>query len=219
MLELGRESRETGWWMKVNDRTPIRGFKDYIGFEAEARRILTFEPLIIPGLLQTEEYARAMFRAMYTPDADLEQALQQRMARQGILTRGDEPLIYTAIIDEAALRRPVGGARRGEVMSDQIDKILALSERSNVTVLAVPFSNGAHAGMIGGFAILELPHPSDPNVVYVEAVTEATFLSDLPSVRYYNQVFDDVQQEALGQEGSRAFLRSIREGYAAEIAR
>jgi transcriptional regulator with XRE-family HTH domain len=219
MLELGRESRETAWWMKVNDRTPIRGFKDFIGFEAEARRILTFEPLTVPGLLQTEDYTRAILKAMYTADADMEQAVQQRLERQGLLTRGDEPLLYTAIIDEAALRRPVGGVRRAAVMSEQIDKILAFSERSHVTVLVVPFDNGAHAGMNGGFVILELPHPDDPNVVYVEAVSEATLLSDLESIRYYNQVFDDVQQESLGQEGTRSFLRSIRDSYAAEVAR
>lgn len=213
MIELGRESRETAWWMKVNDRTPIRGFKDFIGFEAEARRIRTYEPSIVPGLLQTEDYARAMLKAMLTADADLEEAVKQRMERQDVLTRPDDPVAYTAILDEAALRRPLGGARRAVVMRDQLDKLL--HAKSNIAVFVVPFNAGAHPGMGGAFTVLELPHPSDPNVVYVEAITDAMLLSDADSVRYYSDVLDGVTQEALGRDGSAEFLREVRDEYAA----
>ena len=119
------------------------------------------------------------------------------------------------LIDEAALRRPLGGERRAEVMRDQIDKLL--EPRSNVTVRIVPFEAGGHPGMGGAFTVLELPHPSDPNVVYVEAITDAMLLSDTKDVEYYNAVLDGVQQEALGKDGTVKFLREIRDEYARQV--
>jgi transcriptional regulator with XRE-family HTH domain len=219
MLELGRESRETAWWMKANESTRIRGIRDLIGFEVEARRIGTYEPSIIPGLLQTQDYARAMIRAMdIYADADVDVVVEQRMARQEILSRADDPVSYTAIIDEAALRRPLGGEeRRAIVMRDQLDKLITLNERSTITVLVVPFENGAHPGMGGGFSVMELRDPKDPTIVYVEAMREGTLLADDESVRYYRQVLERGREEALGQEGSRRFLRTVRDEYASGV--
>ncbi|GAA3396206.1 helix-turn-helix domain-containing protein [Cryptosporangium minutisporangium] len=213
MLELGRESRETAWWMKLQDRTPVGSFHGFVGFEAEARQILAYEISIVPGLLQTEAYARAIMRALYMKDANLETAIKLRMTRQELLVRGDDPVKYTAIIDEAALRRPAGGARRKQVMREQIEKLLELSDRSNVAIRVLPFANGLHPGMNGAFTILELPHPDDPDVVYVEAGLAGVLLSDGESVRYYNRVFDGVQQEALGRDASETFLREVLASY------
>ncbi len=213
MVELGRESRETAWWMRIKDGTPIRSFKDFVGFEAEARRILNFEISIIPGLLQTDDYARAILKAVFTKDADEAESLKLRKTRQDLLTRAEDPVEYVAIIDEAALRRPIGGDQRSKVMREQIEKLLEMSERSNITIAVVPFENGSHPGMTGAFTVLELAHPDDPNVVYIEAVTEAVLLNDAESVRFHRRVFDGVQREALGLHQSRDFLRQIRDSY------
>jgi transcriptional regulator with XRE-family HTH domain len=213
MLELGRESRETAWWMRIDDRTPVDNFKAYIGFEAEARQILTYEPSTIPGLLQTESYARALLKALFTQDAYLEEKVEVRIKRQDLLTRSEEPVKYTAIIDEVALRRPAGGAKRREVMREQILKLLEMSERSNVAIRVLPFSSGLHPGMSGGFTLLELLHPDDPAIVWVESVTVGSMLNDPDSVRHYNRLFDGVQQEALGRDSSEQFLRDVLETY------
>jgi len=213
MLELGRESRETAWWMKFNDRTPVDSFKAFIGFEAEARQILNYEPTIIPGLLQTEQYTRALLRALMTRDTDIDEAVKLRLTRQDLLIRGDDPVKYTAIIDEAALRRPAGGTKRADVMREQIEKLLAMTERSNVAIRVLPFSSGLHPGMNGAFTVLELPHPDDPDVVWVEAYTVGAMLSTSEDVYYYNRVFDGVQQESLGRDASERFLREVYDSY------
>jgi hypothetical protein len=199
--------------MKLQDRTPIRGFKDFVGFEAEARQILTYEPSIIPGLLQTEEYTRAILRAAYIEGADFDEAVKLRATRQELLSRAEPPVKYTAIIDEAALRRPAGGRRRREVMRGQLERLLELSERSNVAIRVLPFDNGLHPGMNGAFTLIELPHPDDPDIVYVEAGTVGVLLSDHEAVRYYNRVFDGVQQEAFGRERSGEFLHEVLTAY------
>jgi transcriptional regulator with XRE-family HTH domain len=213
LLELGKESRETAWWMRLNDRTPVRSFKDFVGFEAEARQILTYEPSIIPGLLQTERYMREILRAFFTEDADIDEVVKLRLTRQDLLTRAEDPVKYTAIIDEAALRRAAGGKNRADVMVAQIDKLLTLGERSNIAIRVLPFESGLHPGMNGNFTVLELPHHGDPDIVYVEAVTEAVLLNDPERLRYFHRVFDAVQQEALGRQASEDFLRRARESY------
>ncbi|WP_344654516.1 helix-turn-helix transcriptional regulator [Cryptosporangium japonicum] len=217
MLELGRESRETAWWMRVNDRTPIRSFRDFVGFEAEARRIRTYEPTIVPGLLQTEDYARAILKAFervfQSTDVDLDEALKLRQTRQEILTRAEEPVEYVAIVDEAALRRPAGGKKRAEVMRGQIDRLLELNNRTNITIRVLPFEHGLHPGMNGAFTVVDLPHKDDPNVVYLEVVNEGVLLNDAESVRFYGRVFDGVQQEALGRDFSERLLLDVRDSY------
>ncbi|TQS42282.1 helix-turn-helix domain-containing protein [Cryptosporangium phraense] len=213
MLELGKESREVGWWMRISDPGPVRSFKDYIGFEAEARQILTYEQSMIPGLLQTESYARAMMRALYVDDRNFEDGIQARLTRQELLTRSDDPVKFVAIVDEAALRRPAGGVRRREVMREQIERLIELSDRPNIAIRVLPFDNGLHPGMSGAFTILELPHPDDPNVVYVEAATVGVLLNDPEDVRLYNRIFDGVQQEALGRQPSEQYLHDSLKMY------
>ncbi|MFG1928320.1 helix-turn-helix domain-containing protein [Cryptosporangium sp. NPDC048952] len=213
LLELGKESRERAWWMDFNDRTPVDSFKAFVGFEAEAEQILTYEPSIVPGLLQTEEYTRALMRAILTKDADIDEVVKLRLARQELLTRGDDPVKFTAVIDEAALRRPAGGTKRKQVMREQIEKLLVLSQRSNVTIRILPFASGLHPGMNGAFTVLELPHPDDSDVVWVETFTVGALLSDEDNIRYFNRVFDGVQQEALGRDATEHFLEEIRAGY------
>jgi len=214
MLALGKESRETGWWQAIQDRSPVDNFKAYVGFEAEARQILTYESMMIPGLLQTERYTRALLRALATRETVIDEAVKLRLTRQELLTRGEDPANFTAVIDEAALRRPAGGKQRAEVMGEQIEKLLHLSDRSNIAIRVVPFDNGLHPGLTGTFTVAELPHPEDPDIVWVESGTVGVLLSDDDSVRYYNRVFDAVQQEALGAEASENFLRDLLKAYA-----
>ncbi len=211
LITLARESRETPWWNQIDDRTPISGFKDFVGFEAEAIGIRTYEPLNIPGLLQTKEYARAIMVATWPDGADVEKALELRLERQRTTTLSDDPVDVTAIIDEAALRRPMGGEGRGSVMSDQVERLIELSEQTNVRILVLPFGSGPHPGMSGGFTILELPHPEDHGVVYVEGLTQGVLLGDEQSLERYRLVFDQVRQCALGSQASRDFLVDVRD--------
>lgn len=213
MLALGKESRETAWWMTIQDRTPVDNFKAYVGFEAEARQLLTYESTMIPGLLQTEEYTRALLRALYTKETVIDEAVKLRLIRQELLTRKEDPVNLTAVIDEAALRRPAGGKRRVEVMTEQIEALIRLSERATIAIRVLPFDHGLHPGMNGTFTVAELPHPEDPDIVWVESGTVGVLLSDNESVRYYNRVFDGVQQEALGAEASERFLRELLKAY------
>jgi hypothetical protein len=182
-----------------------------VGFEAEAIGIRTYEPLNIPGLLQTKEYARAIMAATWPDGADIEKALELRLERQRTTTLSDDPVDVTAIIDEAALRRPMGGEGRGSVMSDQVERLIEFSEQTNVQILVLPFGGGPHPGMSGGFTILELPHPEDPSVVYVEGLTQGVLLSDEQSLERYRLVFDQVRQCALGSQASRDFLVDVRD--------
>jgi transcriptional regulator with XRE-family HTH domain len=224
LIELGKESRETSYWMRFKDNTPIKTFKDYIGFENEAVSIKTYEPTIIPGLLQTEEYARAVIGVMgdvvsSQEQGDLDERVGLRLARQQVLQRQVDRPQYTAVVDEAALRRPIGGRRlRNVVMRDQVQKLITMVTAKQIRLLVLPFEAGAHPGLNGAFTILELPHPADPNVVYVEAITNAFLLEDPDEVAFYDRVFDLVQGEALGTDASIEFLQEIQAEYAAKIS-
>ena len=215
-IELGKESRESGYWMGYRDNTPVQAFDDYVGFEAEASVIRAYDPTLIPGLLQTPEYAGAVITAMLSDSttAELAERVALRMARQQILGRQTEQVSYWTVIDEAALRRPVGGSARNEVMKAQVAKLIEASTLPRVTLQILPFEAGAHAGLNGAFTILELPHPADPNVVYTESMTTGVLIEDPDEVRFYRRSFERIQSEALGRERSIAFLRDVELTYA-----
>lgn len=179
MITLARESRQRGWWEKYQDvfRTSLPDF------EAGASIIRTWQIVLVPGLLQTEAYAKAVWRAGRVLDENLiERHVQARLARQEILTSENPPTLL-ALIDEAALRKLIGGA---EVMREQISHLIAMAARPNVTIQVVPDSAGAHPALDGAFVILDFPN--DPSLIYTVTVTENLWLEQQVDYQRYSQI-------------------------------
>lgn len=187
LVALAKQGRERGWWFLHNEALP-EPYKVLLDFEAESSTRYVWEPLVIPGILQTREYARALMLSGPAELAvkEIDQRVDVRMARQEALLQQDEPLRLLAIMDEAAIRRPVGGS---DVMGMQLRYLLEVAALPNVTLQILPFAAGAHAGTLGAFSILEFPDPDDPAVVYAETVARQSFFEDTDEVRYYTRTF------------------------------
>jgi transcriptional regulator with XRE-family HTH domain len=203
LIALARHARQKGWWTKYND--VFRG--SYIELEAEASRLHTFEPIFVPGLLQTEGYIRAVIRASLVV-SDIERRVAARLERQQLLDREDAPQVW-AVIDEAALVRPVGGAA---VMGAQIDHLIAAQERENVTLQLIRTAVGPHPGMNGPFVIMEFPDPEffGP-LVHLETATDGLYLEEAEEIARYTLVFDHLRAIALGPGESVAYMQGIKE--------
>ena len=162
---------------------------------------------LIPGLLQTEEYARTMIRSgtMNGNLEDVDRKVALRMARQPALTRNDPPMLWT-VVDEAALRRRVGGT---ELMRSQLEHVLELSGLKNVAMQVIPFGAGAHPAMGRPFVILVFPERIDPDVVYLEDLTSAFYLEDVDEVDRYNVFFNHLRATALSFDDSAALVTSV----------
>jgi len=179
--------------------------RSYLTFEAEARALRNYESLFIPGLLQTEEYTRAAVRhdALAFSAKEVEERVHTRMERKTLLTK-EEPLELWAIVDEAAIRRLVGGA---EVMRDQLQYLLTLVEQlPHLTFQVVPFDVGAHPGMNGEFVMMEFAGAEEPEVVYMEGIHGALFLDAETDIRRYTRVFDNLRAVALGPDQSASLI-------------
>ncbi|MCK9877929.1 helix-turn-helix domain-containing protein [Frankia sp. Ag45/Mut15] len=189
LLELTREANEPGWWQGFTDVMP-GWFQPYLGLEEAAILIRTYELQFIPGLLQTRDYARAVIGgARQTDAADvIERRVQARMSRQTVLDRADSPRLW-AIIDEAALRRPVGGP---EVMQAQLKHLIALTAKSNITIQVIPFSGGPHPAEGGSFSILRFGEPDIADVVYLEHLTGAIYLDKPEDLTRYTLTMDNL---------------------------
>ncbi|MDA8369057.1 MAG: DUF5753 domain-containing protein [Nocardiopsaceae bacterium] len=199
---LAREAQERGWWAKFRDVYP--GILP--DFEAEASVIRTFEVQVIPGLLQTPEYAEGIFRgADLLDDGTINRRVESRMQRQVILNR-HKPPTFQAVIDEAALRRTVSGRT---VMREQIEHLCHMAVRHNISLYVLPFSAGAHAGTAAPFTILDFPGPLDQSIVYVEAVTNDLYLEETEDLDRYNVVYGKLQNSAMSLPDSVAFLREL----------
>ncbi|GAA0847546.1 helix-turn-helix domain-containing protein [Streptosporangium amethystogenes subsp. fukuiense] len=202
MITLARESRQRGWWEKYQDvfRTSLPDF------EAGASVIRTWEVVLIPGLLQTEAYAKAVWRAGRVLDESLiERHVQARLARQEILTNENPPTLL-ALIDEAALRKSIGGA---EVMREQINHLIAMAARPNITIQVVPDSAGAHPALDGAFVILDFPN--DPSLIYTVTVTENLWLEQQVDYQRYGLIYNHVMTLALSPEESVRYLAKLVE--------
>jgi transcriptional regulator with XRE-family HTH domain len=199
LIQLAREARQPGWWHSFRDVLP-NPYEVYIGLEAGAASIRNFEPVVIPGLLQTADYAREMFRSgpRELDRDEVERRVEVRVARQQILSRDDRPRLW-AVIDEAAVRRVVGGP---EVMRDQLRHLVESAEHGKTTIQVVPFSAGAHAGTSGPFVILAFPEPTDPAVVYVETLAGDIYLEERADVSRYTLAFDRLLAAALHPDDS-----------------
>jgi transcriptional regulator with XRE-family HTH domain len=199
LIRLSREARQPGWWHSFRDVLP-NPYEVFIGLEAGAASIRNFEPVVVPGLLQTEEYARQMSRGgpRELDREDIERRVQVRIERQRILIREDRPRLW-AVIDEAVIRRVVGGP---DVMAEQLRHLIECAEQGKTTLQVVPFSAGAHAGTTGPFIILDFPEPTDPSVVYVETLAGDLYLEERADVDRYTLAFDRLLAAALHPDDS-----------------
>lgn len=191
LVQLAREARKKGWWHAYNE--VFTG--SFVGLETDASSLHTHQALLVPGLLQTEGYTRAVIRAI-RPDvteSDMERRVAARVVRQRLLTDAHPPE-YWAVIDEAALHRKVGGP---EIMRAQLERLVELAALPHVTLQVVPFSAGAHAGMEAPFLILGFPEQADPDVVYVENTTSGVYLEQPSDVHRYTLMFDHLRAAAL----------------------
>jgi transcriptional regulator with XRE-family HTH domain len=199
LIQLTRDARQPGWWHSFRDVLP-NPYEVYIGLEAGAASIRNFEPVVVPGLLQTGDYARAMFRnGPRELDRDeVERRVEVRLARQEILARDNRPRLW-AVIDEAVIRRLVGGP---EVMRGQLRHLADVAQQGKTTVQVVPYRAGAHAGTTGPFVILDFDEPTDPAVVYVETLAGDIYLEERPDVNRYTLAFDRLVAAALHPDDS-----------------
>jgi transcriptional regulator with XRE-family HTH domain len=191
--ELAREGKARGWWSKYGEA--ITGpYAAYIGFEAEARELLCYETVVFPGLLQTEDYARALFSNVYPPLADdaIERRAKIRMARQELLNRA-APVSVWAVIDESVVYRRIGDAR---VMREQLKHILDLAQAPNVTLQIAPFTAGAYPGAVHPFSVIRFPQAADPDLVYTEDWGGGAFVEG-DDARRYHDVFNHLRAAAM----------------------
>jgi hypothetical protein len=186
---LAREANAPGWWHDYGDLLP-QWFRAYVDLESAARLIRTYEGQLIPGLLQTEDYMRALVGGAQLKDApeEAERRVALRLGRQALLDRTDAPRLW-AVVDEAALRRPVGGAK---VMRAQLERLIEATEQPNVTLQVLPFAAGAHPGMVGAFSVLRFADQELPDVVYVEHLNNATYLDRREEVERYLDVMESL---------------------------
>jgi transcriptional regulator with XRE-family HTH domain len=212
LAELARRLHERGWWQKYAGL--IGGdLVDLIGLESEARAIRTYEQELVPGLLQTPEYAHAVFRVGRPTDTndELKRWVEVRMERQELLNRSDPPPPrFNVVLSEGALRRPIGGY---DVMRRQLEYLMRPRDRANVTVQVLPFDSGAHPAMVAPFTMMAFPDPDDLGLVYVENATGALFLEESAELRTYDEIWGTVQAGALSPDDTQTFLKSTSFGY------
>jgi transcriptional regulator with XRE-family HTH domain len=212
LADLARQANERGWWQKYAGQI-ISEYADLIGLEEEARVIRAYEQELVPGLLQTPDYARAVFRSGWPTSTgqQIDRWVEVRMERQGILARSDPPPPRLhVVLSEAALRRPVGGR---EVMHGQLEHLMRPRDRANVTVQVLPFDAGVHPAMVGPFTMMTFPDPDDLGIVNVEHVMGALFLEEPAEIRVYDEIWSALQASALSPDDSQAFLKSTSLGY------
>ncbi|MFI6165254.1 helix-turn-helix domain-containing protein [Nocardia sp. NPDC051052] len=218
LLGLAEESHRTGWWRAYGNAIP-KHFDVFVGLAEAARRIISYQTVLLPGLLQTDAYRRAMTRvespAMTTPEVELRVELFNR--RKARLTDADNPLTVEAIMDECVLRRAIGGPA---VMADQLAHLARIGELPNVSVRVIPLAAAAYAGLaVGPFVLLEFPphptaHLTEPPIVYLQNHTSARYLDKTEEVQQYQQTHADLQRSALDEPHTRTLIRKLAKDYA-----
>jgi transcriptional regulator with XRE-family HTH domain len=199
LVDMAREGHRKGWWSVYDDVLPT-GFGIYVGLEAEAAGLRSYEAEAVHGLFQTPDYARAILREVHNRDSEeqVERLVDLRMKRQDVLDR-DPPLDVWLILDEAVIRRAIGGP---EVMAGQLARLTEVSKMPSVTLQVLPFSSGSHAGLRGPFSILEFPERADADVAYVESVAGILYLEKDREVRACAEAFDRLRATALSPGAS-----------------
>jgi Domain of unknown function (DUF5753)/Helix-turn-helix domain len=206
VLSLARQASARGWWSKYGDVT-ADWFEAYLGLEAAASVIRTFEMQFVHGLFQTEAYARAvtLLGHMAAPAEEIERRVSMRLKRQDLLTRPEPPQVWS-VIDEGALRRPVGGRK---VMRAQLKRLIEVAGLRHVTVQVVPFGRGGHAAAGGSFTVLRFGEADVPDVVYIEQLTSALYLDKHEDVDHYMEVMNLLSTQALTPDRTAGFLAEI----------
>jgi transcriptional regulator with XRE-family HTH domain len=206
MLALARQANSPGWWAKYSDILPD-WFEPYLGLETAASLIRSFELQFVHGLFQTEDYAHAVTALGYGPASgdETERRVSLRMRRQEVLDGTDPPRVWF-VIDEAALRRPIGGR---QVMRAQLKHLLEAAALPHITIQVVPFRRGGHAAAGGSFTILRFAAPDLPDVVYLEHLTSALYLDDRRDVDHYMEVMNVLSAEAHPPAATTRFLKEI----------
>jgi transcriptional regulator with XRE-family HTH domain len=204
-LELARRANDPGWWQHYSDLLPA-WFETYIGLEQAATTIRTYEAQFVPGLLQTADYARAVIQLGNTDETERRVAI--RMRRQQILYRAAAPTLW-AVIDEAALHRPVGGV---EVLLEQIEHLVGMADRPSIRIQVLPYSAGGHSAAGGPFSILRFPEPELADIVYTEQLTSSLYFDKQRDVELYMSVMNRISVEALSPTESIGFLRELLGG-------
>ena len=206
LIALSRRARERSWWNDYRDMSPR--LVQLIEYESASFIIRNFQPLLIPGLLQTEQYATAVMRN-YSPQAteqEVKTGIEIRMKRQQVLQQPDMPLMFF-IMDEAAVRRLVGGQ---EAMRHQIERLLDESDKPTVTIEVVPFSAGAHPGMQGSFMLFEFPDAEDDDALYLEGPSDIRLnRDDAEEISSFRERFEVLRELSLGPQGSADLLRLL----------
>lgn len=207
LAELARAADQRGWWDAFADSLR-EGYSAMIALESAAGSMFSYQDSLIPGLLQTEAYAEAIIRSslLSAPPGVVSQRVEVRLNRQAVLSRTEDPLEMTTILDEATLRRQTGGAH---VMREQLHHLADISEDPNVTLQILPFAKGSHPAMAGAFTILRFPDTSDSGVVFLENMTSDIFVESEAEVHHYHLVFDRLREISLEPRQSVAFIKQI----------
>jgi transcriptional regulator with XRE-family HTH domain len=206
LLAMAREANAPGWWQRYGDVLP-QWFRTYVDLESAAALIRTYEGQFIPGLLQTDDYMRAVIHGAHLDESaeEVGRRVRLRMARQTLLTREHPPRLW-AVVDEAALRRPVGGR---EVMRGQVERLIEAAKLPNVTLQVLGFDSGAHPAMVGSFSVLRFPDQELPDVVYLEHLTSASYLNKPDEVDRYLHVMESICVRAAPPEQTVELLDQI----------
>ena len=205
--ELMRQANTRGWWQQHSDLLPS-WFENYLRLEQVAKTVRTFQVQFVPGLMQTEEYARAVIEhgdRHHQPPHEIERRVRLRMERQKMLHQPDSPQLW-AVIDEAALTRPFGSP---SVMRAQLEHLLELGAAPNITLQVLPFRSGAHAAAGGSFTILRFAEPDLPDVVYLEQLTSAVYLDKRSDIENYLTIMEQVSVQAVTPSESEAIIRGL----------
>ncbi|MGW0711660.1 helix-turn-helix domain-containing protein [Streptomyces sp. NPDC002643] len=208
-VKLAEDANKPGWWQRFHDILPD-WFSLYVSLEGAASLIRQYEPHFVPGMLQTEDYARAVMEAgtvgQMGPEA-IDRHVSLRMARQKLLTRENPPHLWV-IMDETALLRPV--SIHSEVMRDQMDRLLEVTEKDHVILQVAEFSNGPHPGTYAPFGLFRFAEPELPDMVYTEYLTGALYLDSRREVAMHLEVLDHMAAHAASAEETREIIRRYR---------
>lgn len=208
LLALARDANNPGWWHRFGDVLP-NWFQSYLGLEAAAALIRNYEVQFVPGLLQTRDYARSVVLLGHgrAKPEEIERRVELRMQRQQILRRETQPARLWVVVDEAALRRPIGGL---SVMRAQVEALLEANTLPNVRLQVIPFQAGGHAAAGGAFTILRFPDEDLPDVVYIEQLTSALYLDKRDDVDLYAEAMERLCVEARPPTDTSRVLEEIR---------
>ncbi|TDC38941.1 XRE family transcriptional regulator [Micromonospora sp. 15K316] len=208
LLKLARDANSPGWWHRYGDVLPS-WFQSYLGLEAAAALIRTYEVQFVPGLLQTPAYARAVVllgHGAAAPD-EIDRRVGLRVRRQELLRRANPPQLW-AVLDEAALRRPLGGP---DVMRGQLDALIEATRLANIRLQIVPFTAGGHAAAGGAFSILRFGDQDLPDIVYIEQLTSALYLDKRDDLDHYALAMERLCVEAEPPERTPELLTRLRD--------